>query len=63
MKKNKSLELFSESELNTLEMLEIRGGRTMYSEEVQIGEVCGEVQFSCKTYSGNCVAGCACRKL
>lgn len=34
-------------------MLEIRGGRTTYSEEVQIGEVCGEVQISCKTYSGN----------
>jgi len=69
MEKNQSLEIFSKSDVLALEMLEIKGGRAMYASDVQIGQVCtGDIgctgDIACTnsgcTYSGNCVAGCAC---
>lgn len=70
MDNNRSIEIFSESDILALEMLEIKGGRAMYNADIQVGQVCtGDIgctgDISCTndqcTYSGNCVSGCACK--
>ncbi len=65
--KNKSLELFNSEELAILEMMEIKGGRSMMlvtDEKTQLGGAgCIDGQCPCTggaCYTGQCVAGCAC---
>lgn len=56
MKKNNSLELFSLEELDSLELLEIKGGRAMFLTDVQVGQVCGNAgcgsQIGCTSQDG-----------
>jgi hypothetical protein len=64
--KSKSISKIDAKDLETLsslELVELKGGRSFklddQDEGVQVGYVCGNANVSCD-FSGNCVAGCAC---